>query len=292
MSNLDLTLIQDYTGGIRAPRDGQQGDVAIVDSTGTNLEYVDPALITPAAGAPFATSMGPFQEGIRVRHDGAGRLNLSIQPKYAFLEDYFCSGGLTSGTIGSLGWNLQGGAIAATTRSVSDELGGVRLEPSSAAYSAMTLAPAGNQRAFDGSKIHVAQFVISISASIGGLSFAVGFDSTIGSGTGISRMQFVYDSTVDGQLRSQTVQGGSVVGSGPGVPLVLDTEYLLTIVQDPDLSTVSYYIDSSLDDTHSSSGIGSMDLGFGMTGLGRQMNVFYFGYRSHALLGAVSRLEI
>ena len=42
--NLDLALSVAYTGGIRAPVVGQEGYLAVVNSTGLNLEYIEPGV--------------------------------------------------------------------------------------------------------------------------------------------------------------------------------------------------------------------------------------------------------
>lgn len=293
MSNLDLTLIQDYTGGIRAPRDGQQGDVAIVDSTGANLEYVDPALITPGAGVPFATSMGPFQEGRKIVHDGAGRLDFKLRPKFVDLEDYFCSGGETTGTIGSLGWSFVGASTTMAHKSTSASfMVGAQRIITNTDTTVFTLGRDKFTRQFRLQYLDVMQFVVSTITALN-QSVHLGFSDDLSTdGAGGDSIQFVYDAAVDGLWRTVTVSSGGTpeVNVGPSRA----GNQLLTVVHDPTTPAILMYVDGVLVGSHTVA-LPSGEMGVGLkhsSSAPEEIRLAYFGYRSLAMPSPLAALEV
>lgn len=115
IERIDLGI--EYLGGIAKPSSDDVGKYAVVrlDSLGRpNLSYEDTADV--AANDAFATSLAAHLRGAGLTVDASGNLRPRPRPRYAQLVDHFFGGVASSGSVGSLGWNLNGSGTPVVAR--------------------------------------------------------------------------------------------------------------------------------------------------------------------------------
>lgn len=106
-----------YLGGISKPTSDDVGKFAVVRLDGLdrpNLSYE--TQVATVADDTFATTLAPFLRGSGLTVDSSGNLSLRARPRRAILVDHFFGGAASSGSIGSLGWNLSGSGTPAISR--------------------------------------------------------------------------------------------------------------------------------------------------------------------------------
>lgn len=106
-TNLDLQLIDAYTGGVNLPSASQANLVCVANAAGTNLAYKTAASAFTIDGS-VAAALAPQLRGVGLTVDVNNKLAPVPRPRTLSLQDYFIGGTLTSGNIGTLGWNLFG----------------------------------------------------------------------------------------------------------------------------------------------------------------------------------------
>jgi hypothetical protein len=132
-TNLDVQLIDAYTGGVNLPSASQANQVAVANPQGNNLAY-KPAAEAFTIDGSVAAALAPLLRGIGLTVDSNNKLAPVPRPRTLQLQDYFIGGTLTSGNIGTLGWNLFGTGTPAISL-ISGNLGNrmVRLTTTSGA---------------------------------------------------------------------------------------------------------------------------------------------------------------
>lgn len=114
ITKIDLGV--EYLGGFPVPAKEDVGKIPVValDVLGDpTFSYRTQTALT--ADGTFATTLAPFLRGAGLSADG-GVLSPRPRPRYVREQDHFISGGLTSGIIGKLGWNLLGSGTPAYAR--------------------------------------------------------------------------------------------------------------------------------------------------------------------------------
>lgn len=136
-----IDLGTEYLGGINKPKAEDVGKIAVValDSLSRpNLSYQTQT--ATVANDAFATTLAAHLRGAGLTVDASGNLAARRRPRYAQLQDYFLSGNASSGSIGSLGWNLLGTGTPAYARGSPTVLG-------SSSRGALTTSSSANDRA-------------------------------------------------------------------------------------------------------------------------------------------------
>lgn len=117
ITKIDLGV--EYLGGFTRPsrEDCLAGRIATAGLDSLN----DPTIIyedqtAAVADDTFASTLAQFLRGAGLTVDSSGNLSPTPRPRYLRESDSFVSGGVTSGTIGKLGWSLLGSGTPAFAR--------------------------------------------------------------------------------------------------------------------------------------------------------------------------------
>ncbi len=159
------------------------------------------------------------------------------RPRDCFLQDYFCSGGTTSGTIGALGWGLFGAGTPAVTRNSAglNSANKLTLTTTAAANDRTTVCLSNSESGdvVDPQEFSVLQAIWNFNAVLTDkrVYFGLAASLTPAPGASTDAIGLLYDSSVGGNylLLARAGSAGSAVDSGVAVPS--NTPELLTIWQ-------------------------------------------------------------
>lgn len=247
-----IDLAVEYLGGIAAPTVDDVGKIAVValDALGRpNFQYLTQT--ASVADDTFATTLAPHLRGIGLTVDSSGNLMTRIRPRRPGKQDHFLGGGLTSGLIGELGWNLNGSGTPAVTRASSNMNTASKLSLTTSASannrSSLTLGETESRLVMLTSEFNTLQMNWNMNASLAtkraffGLSSAFATEpQTVAECVGV-----YYDSAVSAnyQIIARTGSVGSPVDTGVAVPS--NTSELITFYQ-PTAGTIQVYVGNTL----------------------------------------------
>lgn len=280
-------LGSEYTGGFPAPTqeeaEAEMLPIATIDSEGDpSLRYA-PADEVITADGTLAAALAPLLRGtgLTVTSD---LLVVRPRPRSLQLQDFFLSGGLTSGSIGVLGWGLNGVGTPAYTRPNAASLGGTKGQPATSASAndrtSVTLGDTESKGISALDPVKILQCVWSMNNVLTDKRVFFGFmnDFSEEPSAATDALGIYYDSGIvspaNYRLISRASSAGSPVDSGSAVPA--NTNQLLTLLQ-PTAGTWQFYIGNSL--------IGSISSGLPTV----TMNI---GFRLETLTAATKNLRL
>lgn len=254
-----IDLGTEYLGGISKPKAEDVGKIAVValDSLSRpNLAYQTQT--ATVANDAFATTLAPHLRGVGLTVDSSGNLAPRLRMRKLQLRDQFISGGVVSGSIGQLNWNLNGTGTPAVTRSsVTTTLGNSEklvLATSASANnrSSLTLGETETRDVIIPSEVKILQTQGKLPA-LTNLRWFFGllgnFDTE--PSAAVTALGIYYDSAVSPnyQIIARAASVGSPTNTGVAVPS--NTGELLTIYQ-PTAGTFQFYSGNTLIGTISS----------------------------------------
>lgn len=285
VERIDLGI--EYLGGITKPTSDDVGKLAVVrlDSLSRpNLSYETQT--AAVADNTFASTLAQHLRGTGLTVDGNSNLAPRPRPRRLQLSDHFFGGGLTSGGIGALGWNLLGAGTPAYSRTSGATAAIARgsIDTTNVANdrTSMLLGTAENLTLISAAELDLLQCVMSPGSGAAlntkriffGLSSNFATEpSTMANGLGI-----YYDSAVgpNWQIIARASSSGSPVDSG-----VAATGTQLVWMQQATPGTWVFYVGNTAIGSISS-GIPTGGLGVGwrvetLAATARSCGVGYFG---------------
>ncbi len=228
-----------------------------------------------------------FLRGVGLTMDSAGRLAPRTRPRMQSLKDSFVTGNTTSGSIGELGWNLNGVGTPVLTRVDVASLGSsnkLTLTTSAALNdrSSLTLGETETRKvaALSGNgQLNLMQCIWKL-PSLTNVRAFFGLSSNFATepSAAVDALGIYYDSAVSPnyQIISRSSSVGSPVNTGVAVPS--NVAELITILQ-PTLGTFQFYSGNTLLGTISSGlTANALNAGFRVETLTTVLKSLHIGY--------------
>jgi hypothetical protein len=213
--------------------------------------------LTPAQA--HANTLAPMLRGVGLTVDASGKLAVRPRLRSPQLQEYFISGNNTSGSIGSLGWNLLGTGTPAATRTTGTfTFRTLDIDTSNVANNRTVLALGETEARGVAlpSEHTIIQAAWNNNADTANVRRFFGFSSNLGTepSTVAECLGIYYDSAVSAnyQLISRVGSAGAPVDTGVPVPSTTAVE-LFSMVRNG--TTWAFYIGNTLIGSVVSSGI-------------------------------------
>lgn len=287
-------LGSEYTGGFPAPTqeeaEAEMIPIATVDSVGDpSLRYA-PADEVIVADGTLSAALAPLLRGTGLTVDSSGRLRPRLRPRAVQVSDHFISGGLTSGSIGALGWSLLGTATPTLTRpggsltTASKTLLSTDVNTNDRAC--LTLANAEASDILGAAQFSILQCcwrhpVLTDRRVFFGLMGTFATEPS----AAVDCLGIYHDSAVGASYRiiARASSAGSPVDTGVAAP---DNVIELVTIWQPVAGTYQFYSGNTLIGTISSGApVAACNVGFRLetlTGSAKTLNVNYFGLDADA----------
>jgi hypothetical protein len=116
VERIDLGV--EYLGGMKRPTSDDIGKFAVVRLNSLNQPNFNyETQVATVADDTFASTLAQHLRGLGLTVDSSNNLRPRPRPRKAQLVDHFLGGAASSGSVGSLGWNLLGSGTPAIARS-------------------------------------------------------------------------------------------------------------------------------------------------------------------------------
>lgn len=294
---LDALFGRIFNGGVSLPLSKginfANGLAATFNQTTKSID------VSTVPSAPDAAVLAPLLRGVGLTVNSQSRLQLRPRPRKVILQDWFCTGGLTSGTIGSLAWNITGVgtptvSALSTITSLADRK--IQLNVTGAAndVTSLTWGAAANTQKLSSPDVRLLQTVSKFGGHLTNKRFFFGLSSDFATNpTSVANCAgILFDSDVNATnylLIARNASVGSPINTGVAVPA--DSPELLTIYNAPGGSTWEFRVGDAVIGTIPIASLptAGMNLGYRVQTLAaatRLHQLAYFGFESVDLGGA------
>lgn len=217
-----------------------------------------------------------------------------------YLKDYFISGTTTSGSIGQLGWNLNGVGTPVYTRGGGGlpnvTLGVITTSAATNDRSSLTLGATEAGVIIRPGRTQLVQAAVNFTSTLTSKRVFFGFAETFATAPASvsNSVGFLYDSSVGANYLTIHRQGSAGSATDSGIPVPSNTDQLLTICLNAGGDTWRLLVGSVVAATFPNTTINVTNLpcniGFRvetLTTAARSLNVGYFGMRAVGLQGVL-----
>lgn len=292
----DLSL--EFSGGTPMPttEEATAGYIpqAALDAVGEPTLIYGPATDIIAADDTLATALAPTLRGVGLTVDASGNLQVRARPRKCVLQDYFITGGLTTGTIGTLAWNLGGVGTPAVSSIATQGLAArkliINVTSSANDRTSLTWGQTESSTRLLLSDVRLVQTVHKFATHLATKRWFFGFSSNFATEPSAAAdcLGIYYDSAVSANYRIINRVGSAGAAVDTGVAAPSDTHELVTVYLVG--STYQFYIGNTLIGSVSAAvSTAGMNVGYRvetLAGTTRVHHVAYFGFESVQLSGA------
>lgn len=281
-TDLDVLLIDGYTRGVNMPSTSNAGQLVLVNDEGNNFIFEDAADAVGVDGT-LSAALAPLLRGTGLTVTSGNVLQSRQRPRLLQIQDYFLGGNLTSGSIGSLGWNLLGsGTPAISNAAIITSLfnGGRKTLATSGStndHTVLCLGTTETTRIATAADITILQQV-GLHSAVSTKRWFFGLLDNMGTepASASNVLGIYYDSAVSPnyQVIARVSGSGSPTVTSSAVPT--STDQLITMLQ-PTAGTFQFYIGNTL--------VGSINSGVPTI----SMNL---GWRLETLSGAIKSAQL